>query len=523
MGILDTLRGLFHGKRAAPAKRATDYSSTYGNGSVGGFAGGAVGRLTASLASWSGAVNMDLDGTLEILRARGRQIGQNNEHGRRFLSMVATNIVGPHGPQLQVRAIMATAQGGKPALDKAANDAVEIHWARWCCEADIAGRMDFAHLCRTAVKSVARDGEVLVRIVRQPSLRYGMALQLLEVDRLDHSLNTALPGGAVIRQGVELDTTGRALAYYIKTAHPGDRYMTDRSNVERVPAGQMIHVFLQERPEQVRGYTWFHAVILRAMQLHGFNDAAVVAAKIGASKIAAIERPADQEDLMPSLADGQVNTGAGAGQSSPVLQMNVEAGEMFELPPGYKLNSWNPEYPHANFQSFVDTAMQGIATGLDVATHNLSGNMSGVNYSSARIAELSEREIWMVLQAWFCRVMVKRVYEEWLAIALLRGEITFPESGKSLPADKLPKFRDAAKFRGRRWSWVDPSKEIDAAAKAVELGVTSRTRIAAERGEDFEDVLDELRQERAMMKDAGLLQDPAPVRPSAPPAPAADE
>jgi lambda family phage portal protein len=509
MGFIAILRALFAGKRA-PGKRTSDYSATYGNGAAGGFAGGAVGRLTASLASWSGAINMDLDGTLEVLRARGRQIGQNNEHGRRFLSMAATNIVGPHGPQLQVRAMMATAQGGKAALDKAANDAVEVHWARWCCEADIAGRMDFAHLCRTAVKSVARDGEVLVRIVRQPSLRYGIALQLLEADRLDHSLNLTMPGGAVIRQGVELDTTGRALAYYIKTAHPGDRYMTDRSNMERVPAGQMIHVFLQERPEQVRGYTWFHAIILRAMQLHGFNDAAVVAARVGASKIAAIESPDDQADLLPNVADGQVNTSAGAGQASPVLQMNIEAGEMFQLPPGYKLNSWNPEYPHANFQSFVDTAMQGIATGLDVATHNLSGNMTGVNYSSARIAELSEREIWMVLQAWFCRVMVKRVFEEWLAIALLRGEITFAESGKSLPADKLPKFRDAAKFRGRRWSWVDPSKEIDAAAKAVELGVTSRTRIAAERGEDFEDVLDELRQEREMMVGAGVWVDPKP-------------
>ena len=49
--------------RAFTGKR-DPYAATYGNGGTNGFAGGAINRLTSSLASWSGSVNADLDGAL---------------------------------------------------------------------------------------------------------------------------------------------------------------------------------------------------------------------------------------------------------------------------------------------------------------------------------------------------------------------------------------------------------------------------------------------------------------------------
>lgn len=512
MGFFDSLRRLVRGKPGNAAQRLapdTAFSGVYGSGGGGGFAGGAVGRLTASLATWSGSVNTDLDASLSIMRARGRELAQSNEYGKRFLSLVASNIVGPHGPTLQVRAYMAGPDpvNGRPVLDKAANDAIEVHWQRWARNADITGRMDLAHVCRVAARAVARDGEALIRKVRQPKLPYGMALQVLECDRLDDQLNTMLANGNSIRQGVEIDTTGRPVAYHLRSYHPGDRVNVARTEYERVPADQIIHLFLPERAEQVRGYTWFHAVILRASRLHAFNEAAVIAAQIGASKVAAIQsRPEDPPapNTLEQYSDARV---PGTAQSGGALHMNVEAGEMFELPPGYELQSWDPEYPHANYSAFVQTALRGIAMGVDVAAHNLGGDLSDVNYSSARIGELVERELWKTLQQWFIRGLVRPVFDDWLAMALLRKDITFPTSGKALPADKLQKFLDAAMFRGRRWSWVDPAKEIEAAERAVALGITTRTRLAAEQGDDFDDILDELAQEEEAIRRAGF--DPA--------------
>lgn len=472
------------------------------------FAGAAVNRLTASLAGWSGSVNADLDGSLVILRARARQLAANTAHGRRFLSLVANNVVGAENqPKLQVRAYKDQRNPAAPTqLDKSANDAIEVHWEQWGRACDLGGRMSLTHLLRLVVKAVARDGEALVRLVRARDLPYGLALQVLDIDRLDESLNQQ-GGGRTIRQGVELDPSGRAVALWIKTRHPGDNYSVGAADYERVPVADILHVFLPERPEQVRGYTWMHAVLLDSAQLAKFIESAVLAARVGASKIAALERSDDALDQSALMADGTAVSGA--------LSMNVEAGELFELPPGYKLNSWDPEYPHANFDSFLKACLRGIASGLDVAAHNLTGDMTEVNYSSARIAELAEREEWMALQSWFIAALVRPLYREWLSIALLRGDITFPVSGKALPFDRFDKFYQAARFQGRRWQWVDPRAEVEAAQLLIANGLASRTEIAAAQGREFDDVLDELQQENDRLRAAGINA-AAPAAPSAP-------
>lgn len=466
-------------------------------GSSATFAGASVNRLTYSQPTSSQSVNADLDGSLEILRARARALAANNEFAKHFLTLVASNIVGAAGPTLCVRAYEARLDpNGKARLDKSANDAIEIHWKRWSKSADITGKMPLAHLLRVAAKSVARDGETLIRKVRDRSLPYGFALQLLEADRLDVLLNKTLANGAKIRQGVEIDTTGRPIALWMRASHPGDREAAP-SDYERVPIRDILHVFLPERAEQVRGYTWFHAVLMRSGQLQGFEESAVVAARVGASKIAA---------LIPGE-DAQGGAGEQMGDakdSSGNFQINAEAGDLIQVPPGYDLKSWDPQYPHENYESFVNQCLRALAMGLDVATHNLSGNMREVNYSSARIAELSEREIWMTLQGWWIETVMEPIYREWLASALLLGQITFEVSGKALPADKLDKFAQAAQFRGRRWAWVDPEKEANASEKLISLSLASRTEIAASQGRDFEDIVDELEQERLLLEAAGL-------------------
>lgn len=474
-----------------------------------GFAGAAIDRLTVSLQSWSGAINADLDSGLTVLRARARGLCANSEFGRRFLSLVAMNVVGPNGPVLQSRA-MATPS----TLDKAANDAIEVHWGRWCKSADIARRMSLPHLLRVIVKSVARDGEALVRVVRDRNLPYGMALQLLEADRLDESINRRLNNGNLVRLGVEIDSTLRPVAYYIKTAHPGENfYIRDRNDIERVDARDLYHLFLVERAEQVRGYTWFHAVLIRANLLHGFEEAAVIAARVGASKMGAFTRKDDGagQPIANQLADmTDPNTGH--------LQMNAEPGEFLDLTgmPGVSLESWNPDYPHQNFGAFLKACFDGLASGLDVATHNLSGNMTEVNYSSARIAELAERDAWMTLQQWFIASLIEPLFRDWLASALIRGDITFEESGKALPASTFSKFANAARFQPRRWQWVDPKVEVEAAKTQIESRLASRSEIVAQQGRDFDDVIDELAQEDKRIKEAGLIPPVASAPKAAP-------
>jgi lambda family phage portal protein len=472
-----------------------------------GFAGASIDRLTASLQQWSGAVNADLDRALVILRSRARALAANSEFGRRFLTMVALNVIGPKGPTLQVRATKT----GSTDLDKAANDAVELHYKRWSKGAEITGKMNLAHMYRVCLKAAARDGEALIRTVYDKSLPYGMGLQLLEADRIDETINRRLDNGNIVRMGVEVDTRLRPLAYYVRVSHPGETFSQIGSPlIERVPASQIHHIFLPERAEQVRGYTWFHAVLLRAARIHGYEEAALVAALVGASKMGVFVRDGDQSGpaLANQLADAKDAT-------TGVPQMNNEPGEMIDLTglPGTHLETWNPDYPHQNFEPFLKQCMRGFGAGLDVATHNLSGDMTDVNYSSARIAELAERDMWTMLQEWFFTGFAEKIYKDWLASALIRGDITFEQSGGALPARLLGKFSDAARFQGRTWSWIDPLKEVGAKIEAINAKLTSRTRVIAEDGGEFEDVIDEVAQEKTYADSKNVSLEP--VQPKA--------
>jgi lambda family phage portal protein len=471
------------------------------------FTAASVNRLTFSLGQSSQSVNADLDNALVILRSRARHLCANNEYGRRFLSLVANNVVGPRGPTLQVRRLDM-----KGNLDKPINDAVETHWSRWSKRCDVTGKLSLSNLLRIAIKAAARDGESLVRVVRGKDYPYGFALQLLEADRLNEAINRYTETGSVVRMGVELNGYQKPLAYHLFTRHPGENYANQPRQTERVPATDLRHVFLPERAEQVRGYTWLHAVLKRANMIDGYEEAAIVAARVGASKMGVFTRkdPDAPAPSMEGLADGKdANTGA--------LQMSAEAGEFVDLTgmPGVDLSSWDPDYPHENFESFLKQCMRGFAAGLDVAAHNLSGNMTDVNYSSARIAELAERDIWVTLQDWLINTVLEPIYQEWLNVALLRGSITF-NSGKSVPERLYSDIVNATRFQGRRWAWVDPLKDAQASREMIDAGLTSRTEIAASQGREFEDIVEELGQEKTLLQQAGIDTNAKP-KPKEPP------
>lgn len=461
-----------------------------------GFAAAMSGRLAMGFFNQAESANAAIETSLSVMRNRARGLAINAEFARRYLSLVAINVVGADGPSLQVRRFDSSGR-----LDKALNDSVELHWFRFCKRCDITGTLDMAELLRLAAVGMARDGEALIRVVRGRRYRYGIALQILEPDRIDETLNVQRQSGNFIRMGVELDPSGTPVAYHIRTAHPGERVWQHKGAlIERVPASDVYLVFRADRAEQVRGYTWFHAVMMRANMLKGYEDSAVVAARVGASKMGVLTRksPDEPTDEPTGIADS-------VDQATGALQMTAEPGEFMDFTgmPGVGLESWNPDYPHQNYESFIKTAARGLASGLDVATHNLSGDMTDVNYSSARIAEMSERDSWRCAQGLLKNRLLMPFYADFLDASAARGALTFA-NGSLVPVRLIPDILDASQFVFRKWEWVDPLKEAQASIALIDNGLASRTEITAARGREFEDVAAELGAEQSQMAAVGL-------------------
>lgn len=435
-------------------------------------------RLTAGLIAQTTYINQTLRYELRTLRARSRQAAMNNPHARRFFQMVVDNICGPVPFRLQVK---IKNNAGK--LDSITNRKIEDAWKAWgkvgVC--DVTGKFSWTTLQRLIVRGLAIDGEVLIRRVMSDK---GYKLQIVDMDRLNEQKNEQLPNGAV-NMGIEMDEAGKPTAYYIFRRKPSSWTGATWQDYERVPAEDMIHIFMPDFAEQARGVPWIYAALLNLVHLGAFEEAAVIAARVGASQMGFITSPDGGSDLAIDGTDEYGNP-----------EIEADPGQFPMLPPGYDVKSWNPRYPDAAIAPFTKSLLRGISSGLGVAYHNLSGDMEGVNYSSARIAELDERDAWMSIQNFVSEHLHQRIYEGWLINSVANRTV-------SLPSSYISRYFDV-KWQARRWAWVDPQGEVKANIDAINAKLKSRTQIIAEQGEDIEDVFEEIAEENDLAESMGV-------------------
>lgn len=459
-------------------------------------------RLSYGWTTTNSKLDAELRGDLSALRARSRDLSINNDHARKFLSMVRANVVGPNGFTLQSQ---VTDTNGKS--DSLARKAIEGAFWKWgrAGECETTGKMSFEDFCRVYITTIARDGEALARRIRDRKFRFGYRLQMLDIDRLDITYNENLKNGNVVRMSIEFDTYGAPVAYWLLNCHPGD-YMQNTTALqrERIPADQIFHNFIIERPEQSRGFPWMASAMQRMQMLQGYEEAAIVAARNGASKMGFFVTPdGTAKGLGDGKEEGDFESGAGE------FTTNAEAGTFDVIPEGYTFQQYNPEYPTANFDSFVKSCLRSIASGLDIAYNTMANDLEGVNFSSIRSGTLTERESWMVIQNWTEEALLRLVFMDWLESALLKCAIVMP-NGSALPASKLEKF-SAHIWQGRRWSWVDPMKDIEASVLAIKSGLSTPQIVAAQMGLDIEDVIDAIAQANSLALAAGLPSYSAPA------------
>ena len=465
-----------------------------------------IGPLMSGWASNNSAANALVQADMALLRGRARTLVSTNGLARRFVQMVGQNVVGPQGFNVRCLAFDVRPDG-RQDLDRAGSKAVDYHFQQFAnsVETDFHRKLTLWQMLRIAAEAAATDGDVFIRRHWDRSAPYGMRLQLIEADHCDEKLNGRRSDGTMVRMGIELDANLRRLGYWFDTEHPGDVGNTGTQKRLLVAAEDVWHIYRPLRPGQLRGVSWLRPVMGLMAMLDGFEEAAVTAARFGASSMLMFESPDGDGE---SIADAK-------DQETGELFMDFEPGSAKVLPPGYKPHEWSPDYPHQTYDPFMKSVMNRIAVGLGVATHNLTGDMTSVNYSSARIAELTERDRWMQDQDWFIGTAVMPMARDFVRTALMRKAVTLAP-GKAIPAEKADKFASGMTVNGRRWTWVDPANEMKAATDAIANGITSRTRVAAERGMDVNEVLAELAFEAEEMKRLGIT--PAAPAPAAKPA-----
>jgi len=406
---------------------------------------------------------------LVALRGRARELERNNEYVQRYLSLLDNNVLGHCGVGLQMK--ISDPSG---TLDKLANDVVKKAWDKWSQRAYCtpSGQMCWREVEGMVLRRAACDGGILLRIIRGWDNPFSFSVQPLEIDHLDHTLNLRLTNGGEIRFGIEFDAWRKPVAMHLFKAHPGDNVNNGRQR-ERVPASDILHIFWSERPGQSAGVPWFTSVMQALEHLGKYREAHLVAARISACAGFAIETTA------PDSFSGDI------GANGEQLQ-EMTPGMSMRLNPGEKLNVINPSNPNPNAAGFVKDSLRGIAGGLSIGYNSLANDWADANFSSMRASRLEEVEEWKNVQGWLIESLHIPVFTAWLEMSLIAGSLRMG-NGSALPLTKLDKF-NAPDWKPRRWPWVDPKADADAAVFLIEKGLKSRRETISEMGGDIEEV-----------------------------------
>lgn len=436
---------------------------------------GGAGNLTRLVMDWV-ASNMSPDdevrGSIRRQRARARELSRSNSYVASYLNLLASNVIGPVGFTHK-----ATVRNNDGQLATRINGLIEDAWAEWCEAASLDGQWSLTDLSQQSLRGTGTDGESFTRIWRGADHPHGIALEPMDPDVVDDGANApGTAGDPEIRMGVRVDGYGRRTGF-VTMPYPPYGTATEGPRVI-IPGEDVIHMFRPRRVNQTRGVTWLGPAMIALKMLDGYEEAELIAARISSAKMGFFEAKTDEppEAFNPE----------GAATRRP-LAMEANPGTAEALPVGWTFKEWSPDHPSTAFPAFVKNVLRKVATALGVSYNALASDLEGVNYSSMRSGLLVERDTWRVLQAWWASRFLKRVYREWLKMAILTKRLSFDQRDPALFA--------SCTFTPRGFPWIDPLKEVQAAQISVDSGFDSRTRIIADRGESFEEIVDELKAE----------------------------
>lgn len=435
-------------------------------------------ELTAAWPTSSGNIDQILTAQLPAIRERSRYEYRNNSYMSRYIQLAKVNVIGAKGVVLQVHCMNSDG-----SIDRDACDAIEKAYKKWCRKenCDYQRRLNFVDMQKLLIGTEQMDGEFVVQKVVDPSQKFAFSLLIRQVESLDIRLNQVLKNGNRIRLGVEFDVNGRFLAYW---------FLRSDQRHDRVSAEKIIHCFQSEFVEQVRGVPATASSLMRMTMQNGFDEAALVNARAGATKMGFIIDP--ESDY--NEADETTDDGIEIDEANP--------GDWHRLKYGSDVKSYDPTYPSSEYGEFTKSTLKGIASGLNISYHTLASDLEGVNYTSSRTGELHDRDNWMNIQEWFIENFMTPVFEAWLNSELLYGNIRL-SSGTPLPYSKFDKF-NAPVWQPKRWQWVDPLKQMSAHEKAINNTVRSRSEVIRESGRDPDEVWQEIQREKELLEKLGI-------------------
>lgn len=450
----------------------------------------------------------------DALVARGRDLARNEPIAAAAISRRKNSAVGK-GWRLAARP-NARALNIEPeaAAELAAQMESEFHLYadghNFQCDAE--RKNNFGGQLRVAAHGLlGGDGEGcgIAEWAPDEGTRYATRLRVVDPDRLSNP--TGRINNAFWRNGIEHNDRGQPIRYWFREAHPADYVWTGEAfrwmGVDRfTPWGrpQVFHWFDPDRAAQSRGVSRFVQVLKSFRALSKFTDYTLQNAAVNALKVGFVYSSAGPEAVSEALGVKDLASLNQLRQAHyeehPIT--DAEEASYAVLPYGDKVEMATSERQVTGFDAFTRAIIRLIASALGVTYEEISMDYSQTNYSSARAALIHAQAETLAVQGILEAQLVRPFYVCFLEEAFDRGYLKAPAGA--------PDFEDAPDaYANARWigpprGYIDPVKEVLAAAARIELGITTMFDECAGNGTFWEDQMYQAAMEQALRQKLGL-------------------
>lgn len=389
------------------------------------------------------------------------------------------------------RAVTNAVQGGIPVDaetgDPELNRELVDRWHAWGADpdqCDLAGELTWGDMEHLVLRSEIVDGDMIVLPTE------GGSLQLVEAHRLRSPQRTAKN----VIHGVLLDDFGKRMEYWITKQDiglsPYSRILVRdlQKYASRDAAGnrQVFHVYHPKRASQTRGVTALAPIVDLCGMFEDINFAKLVQQQIVSCFAIFREHedtgfggeigPVSQE----RLADGGSRTIEGI---APGMEITGRIGE--------KLTGFSPNVPNAEFFQHAKLILQLIGVNLGLPLALVLLDASETNFSGWRgavdQARLGFRRNQRSLIAKFHRPVYLWLVRRWLSEDAAMRQV----AAKS----NVDVF--CHRWNPPSWPYIEPLKDALASAKKIAENLTSPRRLHAEEGRDWDEVVEEIIEDRA--------------------------
>lgn len=436
-------------------------------------------RLNSTWKAWSGDLNTWLRTQLKTMRNRSRWLVANTPAASSAIGTLTNYVIGTGMfPQSAVRQMVKKTVDGVPRLEavemEAWNDYVDDLFIDWSSNVDLSCTADnpgtWYDLQAMVLRRWFEDGEVFIRtrpVKAWPTVPF--AVEVLMPEWLDEYKLKNDANGNEVFMGVETDKFGRAVAYHFKAAGPDGSTLPSTETV-RVPAAEIIHIFIRHQPRQLRGVPPMVAVMEKFFQLDEYVDFELISAKIAACFGAFITTPAgDTGDVVKTGANGQTQVTDADGN----VLTTVEPGIIGKLPPGYGVTFAQPQKPGSTFGMFTEHHQRALGAGIEfgLSYESITRDTSKTAYAGGRLAQLMDFQTFRSIQTILSNKFVLPIRRRWLESAVLSGAVTAP--GYFMP-EPGQAFWERCEVLTSGWPWgINPLQEVNAARESMRAGITT--------------------------------------------------